>query len=393
MALCVLGLVAACGVAPVGLGLETDDMLFLTTASGITIQPAGDGRGLAVEGAVASPDHEVLASASSDGTETVVRRLDPSGGKLSRVVVPGELQARVVSDSGELVALTEPRVEGTAPYLPEAKADTRVVVAGADGHREYALEGNFEPEAFKIDDRELFLIEYIPALAPERYRVRRLRLHSGKLLPIGRLKGFAPEQMQGTGRTQVYAPYGDELYTLYTQQDEAGHAVTSHDQSAHAFVHLLNLDGSWAHCIDLPHEFASGPATASALAITHDGTRLFVVDWTSGVIAAVNPARVKVIETNDVGLGAPDDETFAAATNELLYVGGNDEVVVVDGDDLEIVDRWRVDGEITGLGLGSDGEILYVSLPGRIAALDAATGEEIGAMPTNGAVGIDAIDS
>jgi hypothetical protein len=321
-----------------------------------------------IAGGVASPDRASFVSATSEGAESIVTRTTPAGKVVASYTVPRRLDVRVVSD--DLVALTERPVpshaHGTSPYLPEPKDRTFIVVLDADGtSREYMLGGNFEPEAFKVDNSELFMIEYIPAMAPERYQVRRLKLGSGAVKPIGRLKQGAPGQMQGTGRTQVMSPAGDELYTLYTQQLDAGHAgeehaAEEHDAKAHAFVHLLNLQGAWAHCIDLPSVFASGQATASALAVNTAGSRVYVADWTNGAVAEVNPRRVRVVKTVNVDFGAEDDSTFAAADANHLFVAGLQEVVVLDAESLEEIDRWTYEEEITGLSVVDDR--LFVSL-------------------------------
>jgi DNA-binding beta-propeller fold protein YncE len=262
-----------------------------------------------------------------------------------------------------------------------------VVAQAGGGAKAFDLAGNFEPEAFSTDGRELFLLEYIPALAPTRYRVRRLLLEKERVVPIGRLKTAAPGQMQGTGRAQAYSPGADELYTLYTQQDSAGHEAGA-ISGDHAFVHLLNLEGSWTHCIDLPHTFGHGDATASALAVSPDGARLFVADWTSGVLAVASPEKGKVIETATVAFGEADDRTFAAATDDLLFVAGGAEVVVLDPDSLEVADRWPVGAEVTGLAASEDGSRLYVSTDGQVLTLDTTGGEIQGDLPVEGARGL-----
>ena len=390
--LCVLVVVlAACGDAsPVAIdGPGANDLVFLRTETGMQAVRPATGPVFDVPGGVASFDFGVLASTASDGTSTVVRRFTPRGDVLSTGELDADLTARVVSASGDLVALTESGDEGNL-YAPAPKARTRVVVVeGSGAYRDYTLDGNFEPEAFAANERELFMIEYLPALAPERYRVRRLRLASGMVLPIGRLKLNAPGQMQGTGRNQVHSPYGDELYTLYTQQDDAGHDADDHAREAHAFVHLLNLEGSWAHCIDLPHVFASGDATASALATDPSGHRLHVVDWTNGVVATVSPARVRVRNTKGFDFGVADDQTFAVASDDRLFVAGNDEIVVIDTIRMREIDRWRADAEITGLRLSSNQERVYFSAAGRVTALDLRRGETLFSLDAPGVAGLE----
>jgi hypothetical protein len=355
---------------------EPESVLHMAAETGLQlVSTTGDETVVTVPGGVASPDHDVLVSTETRSSETLVRRLDGHGTELSRWLVSGDVEARVVSPLGTSVALTERASSAPSTYAPTPRSSTRVVVARAEGPTlDLNLPGNFEPEAFSTDDEELFLLEYLPALAPTRYQVRRLILDKGDVLQIGRQKAAAPDQMQGTGRAQVYSPWGDELYTLYTQQESSGHegAAFSGD---HAFVHLLNLEGSWTHCIDLPHTFGHGEASASAITVSPDGSRLFVVDWSAGMIAEAAPQKLEVVRTAAVAFGDPDDRTFAAATDDLLYVAGGAEVVVVDARGLSVSARWTVPGEITGLTVSDDGSRLYVSSGGEVTTLDAADGE------------------
>lgn len=353
-----------------------DDVLFVPTGSGLDVLSAANGEQVAsAPGGVASPDFSTLVSTEPHDGSTLVSWMDAGGAELTRTVVPGEVSARVVSPDATVAALTE-GAHGSSPYVAEPRSRTRVVVVNDRGDvRDLDLGGNFEPEAFSTDGSTLFLLEYIPAEAPTRYRVRQLLLDKEIVLPIGRLKTAAPDQMQGTGRAQVQSRFGGELYTLYTQQSSAGHD-TGAFAGQHAFVHLLNLADSWTHCIDLPHTFGHGNATASALALTPDETHLFVVDWTSGVVADAEPARRKVVRSNHVSFGSPDEQTFAQATSSRLYVAGGSEIVVLDNDSLEVVDRWPMGSEITGLALTDDGSLLYVSQDAGITALDSATGDE-----------------
>ena len=384
-------LVAGCGEEPRP-QVESGHLLFVRAAGGFAALPyASEGPSFRAAHAVAAPDFSVVATADAREGTTVLRRLDRSGNGLERIALEGELVPQVVSPDGDLVALGPPRIADGAPYVPEARAGTNLAVVDAEAAparvREFDLEGNFEPEAFSTDNSELFMIEFLPALDPERYRVRRLRLSDGRVMPIGRLKNAAPEQMQGTGRTQIYSPAADELYTLYTQQTEAGHG--EHDHRESAFVHLLNLDEKWAHCIDLPHEFGGGSATASALATSPQGERLYVADWTNGVVAVVRPYRLRVARTARIEFGAPDDETFARATRDRLYVAGDDTVVVLALPSLRPVARWSGEGEIEGLNVAPDGSVIYVSVSGKINKLDAATGAVLDSAAVPGAAAIE----
>ena len=383
-------LLTACGTAQGIEGPRPNDVLFARTADGLSALPVAGGAPRSLPGAVASFDLGTLATTEWGDDSTTLKRLSPGGEQLASAALEGRLRARVVSGSGKLVALTSTE-DGGDVYVPAPRARTRMVVVDATGRGStYELDGNFEPEAFATDDRELLMIEYVPAMAPERYRVRRLRLRDGRVLPIGRLKLNAPGQMQGTGRTQVHSPGGEELYSLYTQQDDAGHAADDHGSEAHSFVHVLNLERSWAHCIDLPHVFGSGSASASAITTDPYGLSVFVVDWTSGAVASLNPSKVRVRDTAHLYLGDPDDETFATATRDRLFVGGNDDVVVIDTENMQIVDRWDMDGEVIGLGTSPDLDRLYVATAGQVTVLD-LDGNELFDLDAPGTTGLERV--
>jgi hypothetical protein len=383
-------LAVACGTAQ---GVErplSGDVLLLATAQGIETLSVTTGRiDQRISEGIVGTDGRIV-STNFDGTSTRVNVMAPTGNVLSRAEVEGDVVGEIVTD--ELIALVDRAGAGDTAYLSAPKAWTRIVVLDDGGRqREFTLDGNFEPEAFKVDGSELFMIEYIPAMAPDRYRVRRLKLESGAVMPIGRLKQNAPGQMQGSGRSQVMSPYEDELYTLYTQQLDAGHEGAEHEEGvAHAFVHVLNLGQGWAHCIDLPSVFASGLATASAIAVNPNGSRVFVGDWTSGAVAALNPQRVRLVKTvTGLDLGTEDDETFAQASNDRLYLAGNASVAVLDADTFRILERWSVGAEVTGIRLVE--ERLFVSTTDSVEVMDAASGRVLRSIPVVGATGIEGV--
>lgn len=336
--------------------------MWLDSGSGLSEVDVATGKpSFRSDHALASPDHSrVFTYRRGDGA-TAVTEVNAQDAR--ELTVPGELEPVVVSGSGDLIALTEARVDATL-WDPEARRRTEITVAhvGAGKSRTYDLEGNFEPEAFSVNERRLYAIEYIPALAPTHYRVRILRLRTGAVSPIGRLKSQAPGQMRGTGRMQEYAPDGDVLYTLYTQQgpNDLHGAADQSPNAANAFIHVLNLQFGWAHCVDLPQPFGTGEATAAAIAVSPGGTKLYVTDWSNGAIAVVDPAKLKVVASEDVALGAEDDATFAAASDDALYVAGNDEIVAVHVRSLEAMDRWTMEGEVEALERTSAGDVVAV---------------------------------
>ena len=208
--------------------------------------------------AVPSRDWSVLYSATNDGERTTLVTLDPATGEeLARRTVPGVFTVRTVSEDGSMVALTPPPPTGTDTYHPAAKDPTPIVIVRRDDPEPQVLSvpGNVEPEAFSLSGDALFVIDFVPPLAPERYRVARLDLARGSVDDVRSKEEELQEPMRGTARAQAVAPDGRRLYTLYTRDATA-------DEPAEAFVHVLDLDAETASCVDLPPEFATDPLGA-----------------------------------------------------------------------------------------------------------------------------------
>ena len=72
---------------------------------------------------------------------------------------------------------------GYDAWTPVPRASTTIVVADPSGGSpasRFRLAGNFEPEAFSTGGDALFLIQYLPALAPTVYRVTELDLRTAE---------------------------------------------------------------------------------------------------------------------------------------------------------------------------------------------------------------------
>lgn len=378
---------------------DARDLLFTEQGTDLSVVDASTGdKVFDVSEAVISPDHSRLYSETLRSDQAFVSMLDSSTGtRLGRMRVAEHLEPMVASTSGDLLALAEPHEAEAAPWLPAGRrrSEIAVVSTGDGATRSYDLKGNFEIEAFSTDDRRLFLLEYRPALNPSRYTLRRLKLGSGDVVPIKRSKQNAPGSMLGTGRVALFSPSGHELYTLYTQQgpnyahgDDGTH---EHDAGAvHAFIHLLNLEGAWTHCIDLPMPFGTGAVTTHALAMSADGTRLYVADPSSGGVAVIDPSRAKVLESVTMDLGAltKGDASAQVGSDGRLYLAGGTQVLALDGRTLEAVGRWEIGERISGLAVGSDGTRLYLAVRKRVKVIDSATGAGLEVIRARGITGI-----
>ncbi|MFC6019175.1 YncE family protein [Plantactinospora solaniradicis] len=381
------------------------DALIVELAGGaLAVVDAATGRLLVNPGpAVLSGDGRRLVRAEQPdgGTRLTSHRL-PDGAAVAGGTLTGTLAVRATSADGALVALANDAGPGHTPYRPGPRERTTIVVAdGAGQRRRLELPGNLEPEAFDATGSALFVLDYLPPTAPDRYRVRVVDLASGQVQPLlTRVKAVVPggaeEEMRGEGRQAVYDSRRKRLFTLYTHQPDHVHtrdriaAVTDPNGAGaredaphvHAFVHTLDLNERWAFCVDLPAPFGERAAIGHTIALSRDGSRLHVADTGSGTLAMIDPEGLTVLDsvrfdaladTGDSGSAAPAAATFDGAG--MLLVGAGREVVgmaVTAGGGTD--PRWSTPAEVRGLAGPPDGTRLYVGQPDAVLRVDAGTG-------------------
>jgi DNA-binding beta-propeller fold protein YncE len=67
-----------------------------------------------------------------------------------------------------------------------------------------------------------------------------------------------------------------------------------------------------------------------------------------------------------------------SADGNTLYVGvGGSAVSRIDIQTLEVLGRWRLPGDVTGLALSDDGARLYAALGDDVAIVDTGTGDAL----------------
>ena len=59
-------------------------------------------------------------------------------------------------------------------------------------------------------------------------------------------------------------------------------------------------------------------------------------------------------------------------------------VYAIDTSSMQIVHRWPMSGDVSGLGLSVDGLRLYVAIPDGVTVLDASTGSQLTSLPFPG---------
>jgi hypothetical protein len=368
-------------------------VLLLGSSTGVTSVDAATGRVVSESPGVAPLGDwsEVFTTTLSGGRTILEARDAATGAVASKTSLPGELSVRVASADGSLVALMAPLPEGQDPWTPVPRAWTTLVVANPDGSRDthYRLEGNFEPEAFSTLGDSLFLIKFVPPSDPVAYRVARLDLAKGKVFPVGTGQKGVVETMSGTRLEQTPSPDGDMLYTLYTTQPAAYASEHAKDGSPVAFVHTLNLDEGWAHCVVLPEAMWGADPADQAMAASPDLDLLYVVDTARGLVAVMNTEKLRVVlaEAFDFGPVGEGETSAVVAPNGNLFVAAGSRVVALDTPTLRPVRSWTMDGRVSALGAGPGG--VYVALPGRVVIIDASTGRQTASIPSPAGNGMD----
>ncbi|WP_147268830.1 YncE family protein [Sphaerisporangium album] len=317
-----------------------------------------------------------------------------TGKELAGTAVPPGLVVRTVSGTGALVALGPP--PPASPYGGPGRRSTTIVVADPSGGtppRTLRLDGNFEPDAFSRGGDALFVLEYLPATAPDRYRVRMYDFVSGTLGPLWtRQKKLIPEgaeeTMRGEGRAAVLAPDHRRLHTLYTHQPGhlhtrdllAGRTAPGEKEPVHAFVHVLDLEQRWAYCVDLPEPFGRGPAERHTAAVSADG--LFVYDGSSGTLVKVGLESLAIERKARVGRAS--GTAWAAASADSLYLAAGSSVRVVDGVSLKVREEWRLPGAAMGVAVSLDGGVYAGFDSGVIGFGSGGGGRETSRVPVAG---------
>jgi hypothetical protein len=319
-------------------------------------------------------------------TGTSLVRLDPAGGAPIRSsAIGGGWVPRVVSTDGRACALAPT----PAADHPAARARSPLLVVTEDGERRYDLAGVVEPDAFTRDGTGLFVLEWLPAQAPDHYRVRLLDLATGRMQPLlTRNKVPVPrgaeEEMRGEGRQAVLSADGQFLYTLYTHQPGHQHTrnlLAGTRSGVHAFVHVLHLTERWAYCLDLPDPFGSGPPAGHALAA--DGQHIAVLDTASGSLAYAGAASLAIERVAKVPAGG-GAASLILAPDRRVFVGAGATVAVLDRGSDRVTGSWTLPATVRGLGLSGDRTRLYAGGADEVLWLDAAAGAVRGRMAVAG---------
>jgi len=126
------------------------------------------------------------------------------------------------------------------------------------------------------------------------------------------------------------------------------------------------------------------------MAVSPDGNRLYVADPSSGGLAVIDPGQTKVLKSVTTDLSALRRGVASAhvGPDGTLYLSGGAELLVIDGDTLETLQRWKMRSPVSSIATSSAGDDLYVALADKLLVLDAKTGAKTRVVP---AAGIDGI--
>ena len=319
---------------------------------------------------VAAPDSSMVVQAEPIDTGTRVAASDAATG-IPRWThdVDGTRSVRVVAPGGRFVAL----VDGGLSTASSPRAQTIVNVVTPEGAREMRLKGNLDPEAFSVDGRYLYVLDFLPALNPTRYSVRRVDLRTLHIESVPDRDGGVRDPMPGYARTQLMSPDGKQLYTFYASPEPAHDG----DETYNAWVHVLNLDKGWAHCVDLDEKIGVGGNANPALAVSPDGSRLFLTDGTTGAVAAVDTKTLRVLRTRFLPPLANAEQVSLLATDghTVFARSGYGGLATIDASTLALakpllraaaMSALRVDGPQQTLYLLTESELLVLDTRGRI---------------------------
>ena len=302
--------------------------------------------------------------------------------------IPERREVRVVSADGDAVVLMAPRPAGHKLYEPEVRSMTELTIAFTDERLpvDFELDGNFEPETLSVDESTLFLLQFWPALEPDRYFVRQLDLATGEVSDVATPQVELQPEMRGVAREQVIHPDGRFLYTLYTLPAGAApvHDVDADpgsDTDRWAFVHVLSLDEGWSFCIFLPVPIGTGDEATVGLGMDPTGAELTVVDPSTQTVARIDTESMEVTDVRSVPeLRATERERAQIAVTDdgTTYVSNGWSIVELVGDELTLTAAWAHDRRVSGLSTSPDGSQLRFGRDGSVVLFDRASGREVG---------------
>jgi WD40 repeat protein len=334
-----------------------------------------------------SADGKRYFALGADGTQTALKIFDPhTGHEQNSWVTDGAWALSGLSPNGRWAALTrlvgeDQKQKWTAANKWETEVQIVDAQSGRSAHR-ISFEGNFEVETVSNAGDSLFLIQYLPAVNPDHYQIRLYDLAAETLQPNPLVdKRESDEVMAGQAWDAVATPDGRWLLTLYLRP-----------QHGTAFIHALSLQDKFTFCIDLPSGGSLSELKFDALTLGPDGQTLYVANAVTGRVAVVNLNDLSATQTAEFKAHAsPSADPQTQISRSVISQDGRT-VFFTSGQGIWAYDTYSqkvngpylTDGQITGLGLSSDGKRLYVASTGQpLMVFDAASGRTLSFQPSN----------
>jgi hypothetical protein len=288
-----------------------------------------------------------------------------------------------VSADGSTIVLAEDRAEGAEP------ADaTRFAIVDRSLRSEpriVELPGDFDFDTLSPDGSILYVAEHVPGPLAGRYQVRAVETANGRMRPE------IIVDKRNIGEAMAGWPIDQELRS-------DGVVLTLYRGPEHPFIHALQSLEAWAVCIDLP---ARGMDVASAtddwgVVATADGESSLAVNATLGMIVDVHPSELSIRRVVDfepsakrgitlakfghIEAGTVGRRVVAAPDGSAVFAAGAGGIVRIETADLTVMARALEGTAVDAIAVTPDGSTLFALVRdgGRIAQLDAATGEVLG---------------
>jgi general stress protein 26 len=327
-------------------------------------------------GMLSADKQHYLVAKTSAGTQLLGFDLTTGAGT-PITQLAGQWELSGVSPTGRWAALTRIPSDSEKQAWTTAndwKTDVLVVdtQTGKTAHQ-MGLEGNFAVDTLSAAGDALFVIQYLPAVNPDHYQVRLVDLPTETLQDGALVDKRAPDEVMAGQRWQAVAPHdGSWLFTLYLRT-----------KNNTAFIHALNTENKFTLCFDLPTVQGNTleQLRAYTLALSLNGQTIYAANPALGIIAEVD---LNSFEVTKAASFAPDQSVLSAsapvnygvADKRMMYFTGGKTIWTFDVTNQQVKSLSTLDTFISGLGLGSDGQRLFVARPDQPPMmLDTASGQ------------------